>query len=64
MLKWKAIGMHEYPANYLLSGQMVGFFTIFICVCIRLEKFFYNLYLAGDIFNICIFNICIQPAKC
>ena len=44
------IGMHGYPADYLLSGQIVAFSTI----CIYL-------YLTRDIFAIC---ICIWPDKC
>ena len=45
---YSKVGMHGYPAKYLLSGQIVAFFTI--CICIRLEKFF----------TICI-CICIRP---
>ena len=26
------VGMHGYPANYLLSGQIVAFFTICLCI--------------------------------
>ena len=31
------LGMHGYPANYPLSGEIVAFFTI--CICIRPETF-------------------------
>ena len=35
LLAWYRLGMHGYPENYLLSGQIVAFFTICICICIR-----------------------------
>ena len=33
------LGIHGYPANHLLSGQIVAFFTICICICTRPEVF-------------------------
>ena len=40
--------MHGYPANYLLSGQIVTFFTICICICIRPETFFLSVSVSGQ----------------
>ena len=42
------IGMHGYPANYLLSGQIVAFFTICICICIRRDTSLLSVSVSGQ----------------
>ena len=42
------VGMHGYHANYLLSGQIVAFFTICICICIQPETFLLSVSVSGQ----------------